>query len=177
MIEVGVRRQPARRTLHSVLNFILVVSWLSVLCSLPRRRRPLASCHQQHRGAGTRTGTALEAHPRSPHWTGPSQPTTAWTETRPVQGRSGATASENAPQDSFALALFFYPCLFLTCLWMMLRRKSGLRLRHRRCPRRRDWFRLFTWSWTWGGGRRGGPLILNRSKTVKKKYFCLKLDG
>lgn len=32
----------------------------------------------------------------------------------------------------------------LACRWMMLRRKSGFRLRHSRCPRRRDWLRLFT---------------------------------
>lgn len=34
----------------------------------------------------------------------------------------------------------------LTWRWMMCRRKSGLRLRHNRCPRRRDWLRAFTWS-------------------------------
>lgn len=45
-----------------------------------------------------------------------------------------------------------------TCLWMMLRRKSGWRLRHRRWPKRSDWFRLFTCSRTCGGGLRGGPL-------------------
>lgn len=46
----------------------------------------------------------------------------------------------------------------LTCLWMMLSRKSGLRLRHSRCPKRSDWFRLFSCSWMCGGGLRGGPL-------------------
>lgn len=51
-----------------------------------------------------------------------------------------------------------------TCLWMMLRRKSGWRLRQRRWPKRSDWFRLFTCSRTCGGGLRGGPLS-SRSKT------------
>lgn len=53
---------------------------------------------------------------------------------------------------------FANPSVELTCLWMMLRRKSGWRLRHRRWPKRRDWFRLFTCSRTCGGGLRGGPL-------------------
>lgn len=50
-----------------------------------------------------------------------------------------------------------------TCLWMILRRKSGFRLRQRRWPKCRDWLRLFTCSWTCGGGRRGGPLRTDNS--------------
>lgn len=62
----------------------------------------------------------------------------------------------------------------------MLRRKSGLRLRQRRCPRRRDWLRLFTCSWTWGGGRRGGPLNKNNNDestlTQVYKHFQSKVE-
>lgn len=64
---------------------ILVFSWLSALCSLPHRHPRLAGCRQQHHAGGIHTGTAPEAHPRTPHWTGPSRPTTAWTETKPVR--------------------------------------------------------------------------------------------
>lgn len=116
----GVRCQPVappQRTLDSILNFILVFSWLSALCSLPRHRPPLACCRLRRRGGGTRTGTAPEAHPKSPRWTGPSQPTTAWTEMRPAQGRRSAAALENAPehhvQDSFVLSPLFISHLSL----------------------------------------------------------------
>lgn len=58
----------------------------------------------------------------------------------------------------------------LTCLWMILRRKSGFRLRHSRCPRRRDWLRPFTCSRMWGGGRRGGPLEAQGTQVCQKAF-------
>lgn len=64
---------------------ILVFSWLSALCSLPRRHPQLAGCRQQRHAGGIHTGTAPEAHPGTPRWTEPNRPTTAWTETKPVQ--------------------------------------------------------------------------------------------
>lgn len=87
----------------------------------------------------------------------------AWTEKRPVEYRISTAMLISgfwialAPELSFADA-------GVTCRWMMLSRKSGLRLRQRRCPRRRDWLRVFTCSWTCGGGRRGGPLKKKKKK-------------
>lgn len=58
----------------------------------------------------------------------------------------------------------------------MLRRKSGWRLRHRRWPKRSDWFRLFTCSRTCGGGLRGGPLWEKQEVIHSQTYFHSGVD-
>lgn len=76
---------------------ILVSSWLSALCSLLLRHPLLADCRPQHRAEGIHTGTELEVHPMTPHWTGPNQPTTAWTERKPEEDGKCTTVTERTP--------------------------------------------------------------------------------